>query len=404
MRNTNSKGFVPIIVLAFVVAIALAMVGVGIYFKVENDKQVREQKNTNSVAVNTNTETNVNANNSNLGVYTNTKYQYTVTLPTGWRANTDEFCRMDNVGFGQDEPGEKYKCPPDGGGWVYNIAAIQNTTITAVQENTVIKNNPDAKVVDDTINGKSAKHYLYTFTSEYLGGTFTQEGYLLSNGSTVFDIWTQHDGSVSEYDSAFDQFAKSFTFTDQTGGWKTFNGAFQDGLAFSFHYPPELVVSIGSNEDPQRLNGSLIVSWLGGQLGQEMETPVYVIDEELASTVSEEGIDNLVVLSCSADSVCGGTLCETPSASAIRTMRTSSNLQYSLFNTTWRAEYSDSPDCPERKSESLQAGPFAYFKHEKTGSYLTFAPMVASQNFPEVADMDVETLVQEILTTVKFSP
>jgi len=189
--------------------------------------------------LNVNEVTNANTNNSNLGVYNNTKYQYTVTLPTGWRANTDEFCSMDNVGFGQDEPGEKYQCPPDGGGWTYNISAIQNTTIAAAQEDIVTKNHPEAKVVDDTISGKSAKHYLYTFTSEYLGGTFTQEGYLVSNGSTVFDIWTQQDGSVSEYDSAFDQFAKSFTFTDEAGGWETYTN---ETHVFSFKYPKEFVV------------------------------------------------------------------------------------------------------------------------------------------------------------------
>jgi len=189
--------------------------------------------------LNVNEVTNVNSNNSNLGVYANTKYQYTVTLPTGWRANIDEFCSIDNVGFGQDKTGEKYKCPPDGGGWMYNISAIQNTTITAVQEDTVIKNHPDAKVVDDTINGKSAKHYLYTFTSEYLGGTFTQEGYLVNNVSTVFDIWMQSDGSVTEYDSAFGQFAKLLIFTDETAGWKTYTNT---DFGYSIKYPKDLLL------------------------------------------------------------------------------------------------------------------------------------------------------------------
>lgn len=72
MKNINSKGFVPIIVIAFVAVIALAMVGVGIYFKVENDKQIKEQKNTNSVAVNTNTETNTNTTNQNANTNTAT--------------------------------------------------------------------------------------------------------------------------------------------------------------------------------------------------------------------------------------------------------------------------------------------------------------------------------------------
>lgn len=358
--------------------------------------------NANSVT-NANAVTNENTNNSNLSVYTNLKYHYIVSLPSGWRANTDEFCSMDNVGFGQDGPGEKYQCPPDGGGWTYNISATSYYPTVAKAQEEIVSKNPGAKIVDDTISGKSAKHYLYTFSSEYLGGTFTLEGYLLSNESIVFDIRTQLDGSVSEYDSVFDQFAKSFIFTDQAGGWKTFSGAFQDGLAFSFRYPPELKVDIPTNEETQRLLSTVELLWPKGQDGQE--NGIYLINEEEDSTVSKEGIENLVVLSCSADGVCGSTLCEAPSASAILIMRTSSNLQYSLFNTTWKNEYSGAPDCPPKnKSESLQAGPFAYFKHEKTGSYLTFAPMRALQDFPKVAGMDVETLVKEILTTVKLSP
>lgn len=171
--------------------------------------------NTNTNA-NVNVSTNVNANSSastaGWKTYTNTKHAYSVLYPSDWRVNTQGACSLDYVGFGKDEGGVQYTCPPDGGGWTYNISAISNSTVEKFIND--IKKNNVVTVSDSMISGKPAKHYQYTFTSEFLGGTFTNEGYIVANGATLFDISSEFDGTVKINDAELGTFAKTFTFTE----------------------------------------------------------------------------------------------------------------------------------------------------------------------------------------------
>lgn len=208
----NQKGYTRWVIVILISVMAVGLVGAAWYYEENKEEKINTPSTTatitnvnmNTIATDTNTAVNTNAaNNFTLQnqLFSNNVYSYQVTLPAGWVPNTDEFCSIQHVGFGKGI----YKCPPDGGGWIYNISAIENSTL-----DTLLEKYADDIVVDESINGLPVKHYLHPFTSEYLGGDFTNEGYYLEAANIIFHIHYQTTGTVTDFNQNFVNFANSF--------------------------------------------------------------------------------------------------------------------------------------------------------------------------------------------------
>lgn len=247
MKNTNSKGLIPIIVIAFVAVIALAMVGVGIYFKIQNDKQTKENANTNQsvantntvtnlnnetnantnqVAINTNATSNTNATNQNANTnmatdetawwkwktYTNEEYNYVVMYPENWQ------------GSGTNE--NFYLAP-------LNASAQDTVGISVVSSNPKMLSFTDwakesglpeqDKWQSITIPAGEAFQNSLTKTIKILRGV---DVYSIDNGIGF------ERGKTDE--NIFNRIIDSFQFTDETGEWKTYTS---DKYKYSVQYP-----------------------------------------------------------------------------------------------------------------------------------------------------------------------
>lgn len=230
----NQKGYVAVIVVAFIVAIALAMVGVSMYFKEQVHLQAKGSQNPANINVATNTNTaNQNANTNTFGdvtknwkVFKNSTYGYSMRLPTDWNPVSEmdgsPLPLVDNrsdVSFGQDNSQAGFMISVGTADEVYKTTTIadfkKGKTVTSEQQ--VTFNN-------------------ITFTklqySEQGSGKLT---YLVEHNNSLIVINPETNNTTQ-----LEAILATFAFYDPTADWKIYTNT---NLGISFKYPSDSIVN-----------------------------------------------------------------------------------------------------------------------------------------------------------------